>query len=157
MEMLAEGMLELSVNGYRRKVLARPSDSLLHVIRNELGLNAAKPACETGDCGACTVLMDGKPVKSCMVLAPEAVGHEITTLEGINQSPAYEAFVKAFALQCGFCTPGFIVNAHALIQTCPDADDAVITDWMDSNLCRCTGYEEIKTAVKHALSLNAKP
>lgn len=154
MEMLAQGMLELRINGETKAVIARPSDTLLHVIRAQMGLNAAKPACETGDCGACTVLMDGKPVKACMVLAPEAAGHEITTVEGIKESPVFQAFVDAFAIQCGFCTPGFIVNAYALINTCPSADDTVIDDWMDSNLCRCTGYEEIRKAVKQALVLN---
>ncbi|MGI6666558.1 MAG: (2Fe-2S)-binding protein [Bacillota bacterium] len=152
MEMLGQGMLELQVNGQKRAVLARPADTLLQVLRDQLGLTAAKPACETGDCGACTVLIDGKPVKSCMVLAPEAVGHEITTAEGLKDSPVFQLFVDTFAIQCGFCTPGFIVNAHALVNTCPDAGDDVIDDWMDSNLCRCTGYEEIRAAVKQALA-----
>ena len=154
MEMLTKGMLTLDVNGEKRQVLARPADTLLFVLREELGLLAAKPGCETGDCGACTVLMDGKPVKSCMVLAPEAVGTQITTLEGLGRSPVYGAFVDLFALQCGYCTPGFIVNAHALLSAHPDADEDVICDWMNSNLCRCTGYEEIKAAVKRALETN---
>ena len=142
--------LVLRINGQMRKAVVSPNDTLLYVLREKLGLTGAKPGCENGDCGACTVLMDAKPVKSCIILAVEAEGHEITTIEGLKDTPIQRAFVEESAFQCGYCTPGFIMNAHAMLNTVPDADDHTIKEWLSSNICRCTGYEEIKRAVAKA-------
>lgn len=152
MKFPGKGLLELNVNGEKRSAVARPADTLLEILRDQLGLTGAKPGCKNGDCGACTVLVDGWPVKSCLMLAVEAVGHEITTVEGINGTPIQQAFVEEFAFQCGYCTSGFIMNCHALVEIYPDADEAVIKEWLQSNLCRCTGYEEISKALHKVLS-----
>lgn len=151
-EMLDEGPLELDVNGEMRTVLARPADTLLHVLREQLGLTGAKPGCENGDCGACTVLVDGWPIKSCIMLAIEAVGRKITTIEGLHNTPTQKAFVDKWAFQCGYCTSGFIMVCHALSTIHPDADDAVIKSWLESNICRCTSYQEIEEAVHAVMS-----
>jgi aerobic carbon-monoxide dehydrogenase small subunit len=137
----------LRVNGETREVLVRPADTLLHVLREALGLTGTKAGCENGDCGACTVLLDGKPVKSCMVLAVEAEGAEITTIEGLSGTAIQQAFLAEAGYQCGFCTPGFIVNAYALLQAHPAPDPETVKTWMDGNLCRCTGYEGIRKAI----------
>lgn len=149
--MREEGLINLQVNGEARRALARPADTLLFVLRERLGLTGAKPGCENGDCGACTVLVDGWPVKSCLMLAVEACGHEITTLEGLHNTPIQQAFVEKFAFQCGYCTPGFIMNCQGLINIHPDASDEIINDWLQSNICRCTSYQEITEAVKTAM------
>lgn len=151
LQMREKGLLRLRVNGADREVAARPADTLLWVLREQLGLTAAKPACENGDCDTCTVLLDGWPVKACLILAVEAVGHEVTTLEGLVSVPVQSAFVEHFAVACGYCTPGLVVNCHALVNHHPDADDAVIAEWLESNLCRCMGYEEVREAVKETL------
>lgn len=142
--------LILNVNGEKKKVIVSPKDTLLHVLREKLGLTGAKPGCENGDCGACTILLDGKPVKSCLILAVEVEGQSITTIEGLRDTPIQKAFIEESAFQCGYCTPGFIMNCHAMLNTHPDADDKTIRQWLSSNLCRCTGYEEIEKAVKRA-------
>jgi carbon-monoxide dehydrogenase small subunit len=139
--------LTLQINGEAREVLARPADTLLHVLRNTLGLTGTKVGCENGDCGACTLLLDGKPVKSCMVLAVEAEGIAITTIEGLSGTAIQKAFLQEAGYQCGFCTPGFIVNAYALLKAHPSPDPETIRTWMDGNLCRCTGYEGIQRAI----------
>lgn len=146
------GLIELNVNGEKRQVAIHPSDILLHVLRAGLGLTGAKPSCENGDCGACTVLIDGWPAKSCLMLAVEAIGHEITTVEGLRNTPVQRAFVDNRAFQCGYCTSGFLMVCHALANIHPDADDYVIEDWLQANLCRCTGYEEIRDAAKALIS-----
>jgi aerobic carbon-monoxide dehydrogenase small subunit len=151
MESSTKCEMQLLVNGEMRSVVARQADTLLFVLRNELGLAGTKPGCLNGDCGACTVLVDGIPIKSCMMLAIETVGKEITTIEGLHNTPIQRAFVEHFAFQCGYCTPGFIINAHALAETKPDADDATIQEWLESNICRCTSYQEIEAAVKEVL------
>ncbi|NLT21216.1 MAG: (2Fe-2S)-binding protein [Syntrophomonadaceae bacterium] len=151
-EMLTEGLIYLNINGEVRKTLVRPADTLLFALRERLGLTGAKPGCENGDCGACTVLVDGWPVKSCLMLAVEACDHEITTIEGLNNTPIQREFVEKFAFQCGYCTPGFIMNCQGLINIHPDASDEVINEWLQSNICRCTSYEEITAAVKSALN-----
>ncbi len=151
-KMLDKGLLNLSINGEKRSAVARPSDTLLDVLRDQLGLTGIKPGCKNGDCGACTVLVDGWPIKSCLMLAVEAVGHDITTIEGLRDTPIQKAFVDEFAFQCGYCTSGFIMNGHALTKIHPEADQAVITEWLQANLCRCTGYEEINKAIHSALS-----
>ncbi len=142
--------VKLSVNGEAREAVVRPADTLLQVLRDRLGLTGAKAGCENGDCGACTVLLDGKPVKSCMVLAVEAEEGEITTIEGLSDTPVQRAFLEEAGFQCGFCTPGFILNAHALLAAHRRPDRETIRDWLESNLCRCTGYEGIEKAVAAA-------
>lgn len=140
----------LNINGEKRKVVVKPSDTLLRVLREKLGLTGGKPGCENGDCGACTVLLDGKPVKSCMILAIEVANKEITTIEGLNNTEIQEAFLEEGGFQCGYCTSGFLVNAYALLEEKPDANDDEMKEWMQSNLCRCTGYEGIKNALHSA-------
>jgi len=147
--------MEINVNGEIKSIITRQADTLLYVLREQLGLTGAKPGCENGDCGACTVLVDGWPVKSCLMLAVEAMGHKITTIEGLKDTPVQKAFIEKWAFQCGYCTPGFIINCYALSRIHPNANDEVIQEWLQSNLCRCTGYEEIKEAVKSVLSDNA--
>ena len=144
--------IDLLVNNEMRNVVIRPSDTLLRVLREVLGLTGAKPGCENGDCGSCTVLIDGWPMKSCIMLAAEAVNQQITTIEGLKDTPIQNAFLEQWAFQCGYCTPGFIMNCHALANIHPDANDEVIQEWLESNICRCTGYEEIEAAVKSVLS-----
>lgn len=126
-------------------------ETLLNVLRGRLGLTGAKPGCLNGDCGACTVNIDGWPMKSCLMLAVEAVGKKITTIEGLKNTAIQREFVEQFAFQCGYCTPGFIMNCHSLIRQHPNADDETIREWLESNICRCTGYKEIEAAVKSVL------
>ena len=140
-------MVELNINKEVKHAAVRPADTLLHVLREGLGLTGAKPGCLNGDCGACTVLVDGRPMKSCIMLAVEAAGKQVTTIEGLTDAPIQRAFIEHGAFQCGYCTPGFIMNCHALIQNHPHASDEIIQDWLQSNICRCTGYREIKEAV----------
>jgi aerobic carbon-monoxide dehydrogenase small subunit len=142
--------IEITINGEKRNIAVRPADTLLRVLREKLGLTGAKPGCENGDCGACTVLLDGLPVKSCLILAVEVVGREITTVEGLNNTKIQEAFLKEGGFQCGFCTSGFLVNAYSLLQQHPEPSDETVREWLQSNLCRCTGYEGISLAIKKA-------
>jgi aerobic carbon-monoxide dehydrogenase small subunit len=139
------------INGENRSVMVRSADTLLYAIRDKLGLTGAKPGCLNGDCGACTVTVDGWPMKSCLMLAVEAVGKKVTTIEGLDDTPIQKEFVENFAFQCGYCTPGFIMNCHSLIQQHPEADDQMIKEWLESNICRCTGYAEIESALKSVL------
>lgn len=155
-QVLTKSLIELQVNGEVRSVLARPSDTLLHVLREQLGLTGAKIGCETGDCDTCTVLLDGWPVKACLTLAVEGIGRAITTIEGLTNTPIQQAFLDKEAFQCGYCTSGFIMNAHALTQHHPDANEEVIAEWLGSNLCRCTSYQEIQEAVQMALVVGGK-
>ncbi|UOO37890.1 (2Fe-2S)-binding protein [Oscillospiraceae bacterium CM] len=150
-----ENVIDLRVNGRDVSVKVRPADILLTVLRRQLGLTGTKIGCENGDCGACTILLDGWPVKSCLMLALEAVGHEITTIEGLENTPIQNAFVEKEAFQCGYCTPGFIMVCHALLQHHPNPGDGTIESWLQSNLCRCTSYQEIKDAVLSAVNGNA--
>lgn len=145
-------IIELNVNNEMKTVMIRPSFTLLEVLREQLSLTGAKPGCQNGDCGACTVLVDDWPVKSCLMLAVEAVGHRITTIEGLDHAPVQKAFVENWGFQCGYCTSGFLMVCHALSMHHPKADDCIIEQWLQSNLCRCTGYGEIKNAVKSILS-----
>ncbi|NQX63330.1 (2Fe-2S)-binding protein [Paenibacillus qinlingensis] len=143
--------VELTVNGRKHQVTIRSADTLLRVLREGLGLTGAKAGCENGDCGACTVLVGGVPIKSCFMLAVEAPGRKVTTIEGLGGKTAVQqAFIETFAFQCGFCTPGFIMVCHALLQSKPDAEEDEIRGWLQSNLCRCTSYEEISEAVQVA-------
>lgn len=143
--------LLLVVNSEEQKVTVRPADILLDVLRMKLGLTGSKPACLNGDCGACTVLIDATPMKSCLMLAVEGEGKEITTIEGLKNTPIQKAFVEKFAFQCGYCTSGFLMNCHALVHKEPNADEKKIKDWLESNICRCTGYREIREAVLSVL------
>ncbi|WP_248733727.1 (2Fe-2S)-binding protein [Neobacillus rhizosphaerae] len=144
----------LDINGDSRIVTVRSADTLLNALRGKLGLTGAKPGCLNGDCGACTVNVDGWPMKSCLMLVVEAVGKKITSIEGLKQAPIQQAFIENFAFQCGYCTPGFIMNCHSLIEQYPDADDTTIKEWLESNICRCTSYIEIEKAVKSVLKRN---
>lgn len=147
-----KSIIDLDINDELVTVLVNPSYTLLHVLREECSLTGAKPGCENGDCGACTVLVDGWPIKSCLMLAVEAVGHKITTVEGLKNAPIQKAFIENWGFQCGYCTSGFLMVCHALSNIHADANDFVIEQWLQSNLCRCTGYAEIKDAVKSILS-----
>lgn len=144
--------LRLRVNGEERVLAARPQDTLLRVLRESLGLTGVKLGCENGDCGVCTVLVDGKPVKSCMVLAAEVEGGDILTIEGLKDENLREAFQEENGYQCGFCTPGMMLNAHALLEAHPSPSPEETREWMASNLCRCTGYEGIARAIARAAS-----
>jgi carbon-monoxide dehydrogenase small subunit len=139
--------IELLINGKRQNATIRSADTLLRVLREQLGLTGAKAGCENGDCGACTVIIGRVPIKSCLMLAIEALGKSITTIEGLGDTPIQRAFVDNFAFQCGFCTPGFIMVCHALVNNYPNAGEVVIQEWLQSNICRCTSYEEIRAAV----------
>jgi carbon-monoxide dehydrogenase small subunit len=133
-----------------------PGESLLFTLRERMGLPGTKNACEQGECGSCTVLLDGQPVCACLVSAPQAQGRDVVTVEGIagddGLHPVQEAFVQAGAVQCGFCTPGLIVTVADLVRRQPDASDAQIREALAGNLCRCTGYEKILEAVRIAAS-----
>ena len=140
----------LHINGEERTVAIAPGDILLDVLRDKLGLTGAKPGCENGDCGTCTILLDGVPVKACLILAAEALHHQITTIEGLKNTIVQAAFVEKAGFQCGYCTSGFILNALAMLHSHPDAEDDTISEWLEANICRCTGYEDIKNAVSYA-------
>ena len=143
-----------SINGEPAEFLTEAHESLLDVLRNTLNLTGSKEGCGSGDCGACTVIIDGRMTCSCLVLAVEAGGHEITTIEGIAQGdtlhPIQRKFLENAALQCGFCTPGFIVATKALLDKNPDPTETEIRFWLAGNLCRCTGYDKIVRAVQDA-------
>lgn len=142
--------ITLVVNGEKRRLMIRTADTLLRVLRENLGLTGAKPGCENGDCGACTVLVNGIPIKSCLTLAVEVADQEITTIEGLKDTEIQNAFIQEGGFQCGYCTSGFLVNAYALLEAHPDVDDEGAKEWLQSNLCRCTGYEGISKGVKAA-------
>ena len=147
--------LSLEVNGEKREVdSVWEGESLLYVLRERLELPGSKNACEQGECGSCSVYMDGILVCSCLVLAGQAEGREVVTVEGIaggnKLHPVQEAFVEAGAVQCGFCTPGFVVATHDLLRRRPEPTDAEIREALAGNLCRCTGYEKILDAVRLA-------
>jgi carbon-monoxide dehydrogenase small subunit len=136
-----------------------PGESLLYLLRERLGLPGAKNACEQGECGSCTVYLDGEPVCACLVAAGQALGREVTTVEGLADGerlhPVQEAFVESGAVQCGFCTPGLVVAAHDLLARVPRPSDPEIREALAGNLCRCTGYEKILDAVRLAADRQA--
>jgi len=144
-----------TVNGAEREVDdVWAGESLLYLLRERLGLPGSKNACEQGECGSCTVYLDGEPVCSCLVAAGQAIGREVVTVEGLTSEaglhPVQEAFVEAGAVQCGFCTPGLVVAAHDLLARVPAPSDLEIREALAGNLCRCTGYEKILDAVRLA-------
>ena len=144
--------IQLTVNREPYKVAVNPNESLLHVIRERLGLKGTKCGCNVGECGACTVLIDGKPVRSCLTLAVAARDKEITTIEGLADGeelhPLQKAFIEYGAVQCGFCTPGFIMSAKALLDEKLDPTEDEIKEAIEGNLCRCTGYNKIVEAIR---------
>jgi carbon-monoxide dehydrogenase small subunit len=145
---------ELVVNGEPRSLAVEARTLLVHALRDGLELTGAHVGCDTSQCGACTVLLDGKAVKSCTMLALQAEGCEVTTIEGLGASgalhPLQRAYVEHHGLQCGFCTPGMILTAADLLARDPDPDDATIRHALRGNLCRCTGYQPIVEAVRAA-------
>jgi aerobic carbon-monoxide dehydrogenase small subunit len=146
--------IELTINGERREADVWEGESLLFALRERLGLPGSKNACEQGECGSCSVLLDGTLVCSCLVLAAQADGHEVVTVEGLAEDgrlhPVQEAFVEAGAVQCGFCTPGLVVATVELLREKPDPSDDEIREALSGNLCRCTGYQKIFDAVRLA-------
>jgi len=149
--------IELKINGESYEVSLKPNETLLDVIRDRIGLTGTKKGCDTGQCGACTVLLEGKPVPSCLVLAVDAQGKDIMTIEGVaidgKLHPIQDAFVKEGAVQCGYCTPAMILTAKALLDVNPNPTEQEIKEAISGNLCRCTGYVKIVKAIS---SVNAK-
>jgi len=143
--------VEFSVNGSPREAYVSPGETLLNVIRDDLGLTGSKEGCGKGECGACTVIMNGRAVPSCLVLAASTEGCKIVTIEGLAEGgkphPLQEAFVKYHASQCGFCTPGMILTAKAYLDVNPSPTEGEVREALEANLCRCTGYEKIVEAV----------
>ena len=146
--------IQAIINGEEVEFLCEPRQSLLEVLRETLGLTGAKERCNNGNCGACNVIVDGALVNSCLVLAVEINGRHVITIEGIatpqGLHPLQEKFIAHAALQCGFCTPGFIVASKALLDQNPDPSETEIREWLAGNLCRCTGYDRIVRAVMAA-------
>jgi carbon-monoxide dehydrogenase small subunit len=146
--------ISIVVNGERKDAEVWEGESLLFALREHMGLPGSKNACEQGECGSCSVLLDGVLVCACLVLAAQADGHEVATVEGLGSDgephPVQEAFVDAGAVQCGFCTPGLVVAAADLLQRIPDPSDDEIREALSGNLCRCTGYQKIFDAVRMA-------
>jgi xanthine dehydrogenase YagT iron-sulfur-binding subunit len=152
--------IQLNVNGKLRRLEVEPRTTLLSALRNKLDVTGCKEVCDRGECGACTVLMNGKPVLACMTLALDAIGKEITTVEGLATAgkldPVQQAFVEKDALMCGFCTPGMIMSAKALLDENPKPSRNEIIHHMDGNICRCTGYVPIVTAIQRAAEAMTK-
>lgn len=145
--------IELKINGDPYHLAVSPQRTLLDALRDDLGLTGTKKGCGEGECGACTVLMEGKPVNSCLVLAVQAQGKEIMTIEGMaseDLNPVQKAFASRGAIQCGYCSPGFIMTAWALLQENPEPTEDEIKAAISGNLCRCTGYQKIVEAIKEA-------
>jgi len=144
----------LTVNGETRDVPFLPHETLLEVLRERMGLTGTKHGCELGECGTCTVLVDGKPVLSCLLLGLNAVGHEVETVEGMAKDgelhPLQQAFVELGAAQCGYCTPGFLMTSKAILEETPRPTRQCLKDGLAGNLCRCTGYLKIYEAVERA-------
>ncbi len=143
-----------TVNGDEREFLCSPGETLLDALRDQLDLTGSKEGCGSGDCGACTIVLDGQMVCSCLVLAAEAEGRAVDTIEGVAEGsqlhPVQQKFLERGALQCGYCTPGFIVAAKALLDHNPAPSESEIRFWLAGNLCRCTGYDKIVRAVQDA-------
>jgi aerobic carbon-monoxide dehydrogenase small subunit len=146
--------IKITINGTRYAVTVEPRRTLVDVIRDDCGLTGTHIGCEHGVCGACTILLDGEPMRSCLMFAVQAHGRSIRTVEGLQQGeqlhPMQEAFIRHHGLQCGFCTPGFLMLAVGVLEKRPDLSDEELIDILSSNLCRCTGYENIIKAVRAA-------
>jgi carbon-monoxide dehydrogenase small subunit len=146
--------VQTTINGEDVNFLCEPRQSLLEVLRDILGMTGTKEGCNDGNCGACTVIFDGRIINSCLVLGVEVQGREVTTIEGLATAdglhPIQTAFLENAALQCGICTPGFIVASKGLLDAEPDADEGRVRHWLAGNLCRCTGYDKIVRAVLDA-------
>jgi carbon-monoxide dehydrogenase small subunit len=144
-------ILTFTVNGLPAEALVSPTDTLLDVLRNQLGITSPKRGCDTGDCGACTVLLDGKPVRACLTIALTATGKKVITVEGLSRHgqlhPLQELFIEHGAAQCGFCTPGMLMSAVSLLELNPHPRREEIAEYMSGNLCRCGCYEEITEAI----------
>ena len=153
--------VQATINGEDVEFLCEPRQSLLEVLRETLGLTGAKEGCNNGNCGACNVILEGALVNSCLVLAIEINGRNVTTIEGIatpqGLHPLQEKFIAHAALQCGFCTPGFIVASKALLDQNPNPSENEVRQWLAGNLCRCTGYDRIVRAVLDAAQFQEKP
>lgn len=149
-------IIHITVNGTETETIADTGQRLIDLLRDTLGLTGTKEGCGIGVCGACTVIMDGRAVNSCLVPAMAADGHEILTIEGMMQDgnlhPIQEAFVKHHAIQCGFCTPGLVMSARALLDRNPSPDREEIKKAIEGNLCRCTGYEQVIEAIQDVAS-----
>ncbi len=145
-------IVRLKVNGDFYEVIVKPNMTLLELLREGLGFTGTKKGCNEGECGSCTVILEGKPVNSCMVLGLEADGKEVITIEGVAKGdelhPLQKAFIDNAAIQCGFCTPGMILSAKALLDNDPDTTDTEIKEAIAGNICRCTGYISIVEAIK---------
>jgi carbon-monoxide dehydrogenase small subunit len=150
----------LKVNGINYQVEVEPWRTLVEVLRETLGLTGTKKSCNEGECGACTVMMDGRPVASCLVLAMDAQGKEIVTIEGLSEGerlhPIQEAFLKHGAIQCGFCTPGMVISAKALLDQNPRPTVTEVRKAISGNLCRCTGYQHIVDSIMAASKMMEK-
>jgi len=146
--------LRLTINGVTREFLVAPTTTLLELVRSKLGLTGAKRGCDDGNCGACTMLIDGAAVKTCIVLALQVQGREVVTIEGLGSPqqlhPLQQAFLDHFASQCGYCTPGMILTAKALLDEYPNATEHDIRDALHGTICRCTGYVKIVEAIEAA-------
>jgi aerobic carbon-monoxide dehydrogenase small subunit len=156
--------ITLLVNGKRHDLAVSPNRTLTETLREDLGLTGTKEGCGVGDCGACTVILEGRPVNSCLVLAVQADGREVVTIEGValgqELDPLQQAFIDYGGVQCGFCTPGMLLSARSLLETNPRPTDHEIRDALSGNLCRCTGYQKIVEAVKaasHVLNRRQRP
>ncbi|MFM9105278.1 MAG: (2Fe-2S)-binding protein [Chloroflexota bacterium] len=152
-------LVELEVNGSRRAAEVEPRTLLVHLLRDHLGLTGAHVGCETSQCGSCTVLLDGQAVKSCTILAAQAAGHSVTTIEGLAPSgmlhPIQRAFWEEHGLQCGYCTPGMVLSTLALLAEDPNPGEEAIRHGLEGNICRCTGYNNIVKSVQSAAALLA--
>ena len=150
-------MLELNVNGQIYEVMVDPHETLANVLRERLCFHGVRLSCDTGNCGSCTILINGKAVKSCIMLALQAKGKEIITIEGLRNKdrlhPLQQAFIDNFAVQCGYCTSGMILAAKALLTEIPDATEAQVRSALSGNLCRCTGYHKIVEAIMAARNI----
>ena len=145
--------IELTVNGVKEEILVAPNELLLNVLREQLGLTGAKYGCGIGECGSCTVLVDGEPVLACLTLAVGVSGSDIVTVEGLSRSdgslhPVQESFLQHGAVQCGFCTPGMVLMGKALLDENPSPTEDEIREYVRGNICRCTGYTQIVKAIK---------
>ncbi|PLX43229.1 MAG: (2Fe-2S)-binding protein [Deltaproteobacteria bacterium] len=153
-------IITLNINGDDYDLAIKPTDFLVDIVRDTVGLTGTKKGCNIGDCGACTVLVDGKPILSCLTLAMSVVGKKVKTIEGVANGPELDTVQKAFidkgAIQCGFCTPGMILSTTALLERNPSPTEEEIKHGLAGNICRCTGYVKIIDAVKHAAEVKTK-